>query len=220
LERQVEQYIKGLDAIVADEEEYKDGKDKIVKDANTLVVLALALGLHDEDNKYKAHAPAIMKAAGELAAAADLAAAKKGVAALKDAVDGKLKAEAELQWVPVASLPELMKQVPLINTKLKRYVKPAKFKAKAKDTAGYAAAIAAIAQGTIADVSAVKKPEQVKQWHDFMAIMRDHAGSVNAAIRKGDEPAAAAEMKKLQQSCEDCHAVFHPEAAEKMDKEE
>jgi len=155
-----------------------------------------------------------------LAAAADLAAAKKGVAALHDAVDGQLKAEPELKWVPVASLPELMKQVPLINTKLKRNVKPAKFKSKAKDTAGYTAAIAAIAQATIADTSDVKKPEQVNEWYKLMALMRDHAGAVNAAIHKGDEPAATAEMKKLQQSCEDCHAIFHPEAAEKMDKEE
>ena len=40
--------------------------------------------------------------------------------------------------------------------------------------------------------------------------MRDYAGEVNAAIRKGDRPAADKAMKKLSQSCDDCHAVFHP----------
>ena len=41
--------------------------------------------------------------------------------------------------------------------------------------------------------------------------MRDDAGALNAAIHKGDEPAAAKAMKKLDQSCEDCHAVFKPD---------
>ena len=41
--------------------------------------------------------------------------------------------------------------------------------------------------------------------------MRDDAGAVNAAIHKGDEAAADEAMKKLAQSCDDCHAVFHPE---------
>ena len=90
-----------------------------------------------------------------------------------------------------ASLPELMKEVPMVNTKLKRYIKPEKFKAKAKETAGNTAVLAAIAQGSIADTSATKTPDEVKQWYGFMATMRDHAGSLNAAIHKGDEPAGA-----------------------------
>ena len=54
----------------------------------------------------------------------------------------------------------------------------------------------------------------MKQWYKFSAAMRDDAGAVNAAIHKGDEPAAAKAMKKLAQSCDDCHAVFHPEQVE------
>ena len=118
----------------------------------------------------------------------------------------------ELKWEKVAALPELMKEVPLVNTKLKRYIKPEKFKKKAKDTAGYTAVIAAIAQGSMADTSATKSPDQVTQWYKFSAAMRDNAGALNAAIHKGDQPAAASAMKKLAQSCDDCHAVFHPEA--------
>ena len=105
-----------------------------------------------------------------------------------------------------------MKEVPVINTKLKRYVKGANFKKRAKQTAGYTATIAAIAQGSMPDTSATKSPAQVPQWYGFSAAMRGHAGDVNAAIHKGNEPAAAEAMKKLQQSCDDCHAVFHPEA--------
>ena len=72
----------------------------------------------------------------------------------------------ELKWEKVAALPELMKQVPIINNPLKRNIKPEKFKKKAKDTAGYTAVIAAIAQGSMADLSETKNPEQVKQWQN------------------------------------------------------
>jgi hypothetical protein len=216
---QADQYIKSLTKSVAAEEDYKDDQGKIAKESNTLVIIALALGLHDQESKYKARAGALMKAAQAVAATKDYPSAKKAVAALQDATKGASNADVQLKWEKVASLAELMKQVPLINNKLKRAVKPEKFKKKAKDSAGYTAVIAAIAQGSMANSSETKKPEQVKQWCDLAAAMRDDAGALNAAINKGDEPAAAKAMKKLQQGCEDCHAVFHPEAIEKSKSE-
>ncbi len=175
-------------------------------------MIALCLGMHDEDNQYKARAPALIKAARELAAAADYQSAKKAFDAVKAAAEGKLPTQGELKWEKVASLPDLMKQVPNINTKLKRNIKGAKFKTKAKETAGYTAAIAAIAQGSMADASAAKNPQEIKQWYGFSAQMRDSAGAANAAIHAGNEPAAAEAMQKLAKSCTDCHTVFHPEA--------
>jgi hypothetical protein len=201
-----------LEESTADEAAYKESVDKIAKDSSTLAVIALALGLNDQDSKFKAHAGAIMQAAQQLAATKDLASAKKGVAALKEAVEGKAKSDVTLKWEKVASLPELMKQVPIINTKLKRNLKGNNFKSKAKDTAGYTAVLAAIAQGAMADISAAKNPEQVKQWYDWSAKARDYAGAVNAAIHAGNESAATEAMKKMAQNCDDCHAVFHPGA--------
>ncbi len=209
---QADKYLAELDQTVASEGDYKDGTEKIARDANTLIVVALALGLHDQDSKYKASAGAMVKAAGELAATKDFEAAKKAVAALKDAAEGKGQAGGALKWAKVASLEELMKQVPVINTKLKMNVKGSKFKKKAKETAGYTAALAVIAQGSMADTSATKTADQVKQWREFSAAMRDDAGAVNAAIHNGDQDAADAAMKKLAQSCDDCHDVFHKEA--------
>ena len=176
--------------------------------------------MHDEESKYKAQAGALMKAAQAVAATKDYASAKTAVAALQEAAAGGSKADVELKWEKVASLPELMKQVPLINNKLKRYIKPAKFKEKAKDTAGYTAVIAAIAQGSMANSSETKKPEEVEKWYGFAAAMGDDAGALNAAIHKGNKAAAAKAMKKLQQGCEDCHAVFHVEAIEKSKSSE
>jgi hypothetical protein len=117
-----------------------------------------------------------------------------------------------LKWEKVASLPDLMKHVPSINTKLKGFVKPAKFKAKAKDSAGITAVLAAIAQGSIADTSATKSPEQVKQWQKFCEEMRDAAAAMNKSIHDGDAEATTKNLEKLGKNCEDCHAVFKPEA--------
>lgn len=212
LEMQTDKCVKKLADTIVNETEFEYIKEKIGNEANTLVVIALALGLHDEPNKYKDRAGALMQAAAALAASPDLATAKCRVAAVQEAAGGKLKSDLELRWGRAASLPELMKQVPLINTKLKRYVKGDKFKSKARLTAGYTAVIAAIAQGSMADTSEAKTPEQIKQWFNFSIAMRDSAGALNAAIHKGDVAAGAEAMKKLSQSCNDCHAVFHPEA--------
>jgi hypothetical protein len=210
LANQAELYIKGLDKCVESADEYKDGQEKIAKDANTLIIIALALGLHDQDNKYKAPAGAIIKAAQALAATKDLDSAKKAIADVKAAAEGKRAAAGDLKWEKVASLPELMKQVPVINTKLKLNVK--KLNKKAKEAAGYTAVLAAISQATMADTSVTKNADEVKKWEAFCIASRDDAGAVNAAIRKGDEAAVAKGMDKLLQSCEDCHAVFKPEA--------
>jgi ribosomal protein S20 len=209
LASQADWYIKDLGKIVASEDEYKDGAEKVAKEANTLVIIALCLGLNDQDSKYKESAGALLKAAQELAATKDFAAAQKGVANVKTAAE--TKSDVKLQWEKVASLPELMKQVPVINSKLKLNIKASKFASKAKDTAGYTAVIAAIAQGSMADTSATKGADQVKQWKEFSAALRDNAGAVNAAIHKGDQEAADKAMQKLAQSCDDCHDVFHKE---------
>src|SRR3990172_4942456 len=84
---QIGTYVGRLEESVESEDAFKEAEAKLAKDSNTLILLALAAGLHDEDNKLKAAAPAIMKAAQELAKAKSYAAAKAGVAAVKKALD-------------------------------------------------------------------------------------------------------------------------------------
>jgi hypothetical protein len=220
LSRQADKFIETMKNTVVSLEEFNDSEGKVVRDANTLVVIVLALGLHDQDNKYKAGAGALMKAAQDVAATKDYASAKTAVAALEKVAAAGGKAGADLKWEKTASLPDLMKQIPMVNTKLKQFVKGTSFKKKAKDTAGHSAVIAAIAQGTIADTSATKDAEQVKLWRKFSIAMRDDAGEVNAAIHKGDQPATEKAMTKLNQSCEDCHKVFKPDVIIDEEKEE
>ena len=78
---QVEYYVERLSDAVESEEAYSDSVEKVAKDANTLIVIALALGLHDEDNKHKGVAPLLVKQARELAATKDHASAKAAVGA-------------------------------------------------------------------------------------------------------------------------------------------
>jgi hypothetical protein len=208
---QTDEYIKELDSAVATEQDYKDSEEKVAKQSNTLILIALALGLHDTDNKYQAAAPALFKAAQQLASAKDYASAKAGVAAVKAAVAAN-GAGSALKWEKAASLEQLMKQVPLVNTKLKRYLKGSRFAKSAKDTAGYTAVLATIAQGAMADTSEAKNADQVQQWYQFSAQMRDSAGAVNGAIHAKDREAAEKAMKKLAESCDDCHNVFHKAA--------
>ena len=219
LARQADKYIESLKNTVASKEEYDDSEGKVGRESNTLAVIVLALGLHDKDNKYKDKAPALIRAAKDVAAtegydaATKYAAAKKAVAALGEVAAADGRAGGKLKWEKVASLPDLMKQVPMVNTKLKLCLSKANFKKKAKDSAGYTAVIAAIAQGAIADTSATKNADQVKLWQKFSKAMRDHAGAANAAIHKGDAAATDKAMQKLNQSCEDCHKVFKPDVA-------
>lgn len=218
---QVEYFVKRLEKAVKDKSDYEDSKARIAKDSNTLIVVALALGISDKDNAYKASAAGIVKAAGELAAAKDYAAAKAGVDAVKAAVEAKAGGADKLKWEKAASLRELMEAVPTLNTKLKGSLKKEKrFKKKPEKAAGYAAVIAVIAQGSMANSADTDKPAEAEKWFKYCAEMRDAAGEVGAACVKKDHAAATAALKKLGETCNTCHEVFHEEALEENEEEE
>jgi len=206
---QIEAYVERLEESVQSEAEFKEAEAKLAKDSNTLILLALAAGLHDEDVKYKAAAPGLIKATQELAKAKGFAAAKAGVAAVKKALDSKEGNPAELKWGKSASLPDLMKQVPLINSRLKRNLRGTKLTSKAKDNAGDSTTLAVIAQGSMADTSETKSEDQVAKWFGFCVQMRDAATALNKAVEAKDSKAADKAMSDLNQSCDDCHNVFH-----------
>jgi hypothetical protein len=212
-------YIEALEEAVKDESGFDDAKAKIAKDANTLIIVALALGMHDKDNDLKNAAPAMIKAAQELVAAKDHAAAKAAVESLKAASKGKAAGADKLKWEKVASLPELMQAVPLINTKLKKGTKGSRFEKKLTESAGQSAVLAAIAQGTIANSGDTKKPDKAEEWTKFCVQMRDAAAAVNASIHAKDQKATEAGIEKMTKACDDCHAVFNEEAKATEEKE-
>ena len=215
---QVSDYIKKLETSTATEADYNDLKANVARDADTLAVIALTLGLHDTDNKYKKAAPALIKACQLTSKTKDYAAAKAGIEAIKKAAKDQTGNPANLKWEKVASLKELMEAVPLVHTKLKKYVTPKRLKTKPDVAPGCLSVIAAIAQGAIHNAKDTEKPKEVEEWEKFCFQMRDAATKTHQSITgikdkkkmTADEKKAVKDaMVDLQQSCDDCHGVFH-----------
>lgn len=209
LEAQMDRYLQDLQEAVANEEAFKDAEGRLSEDANTLIVLALALGLHDQPNKYQKAAPALMAAAKELDSAKDFPSAKKAVEALVAAANSQGD-PSSLKWEKVASMSELMKAVPLISNKIRdTFLTASRLQKRGKDYAGYAALLAVLAQGALPNADETEKPTEVEKWQQFCLQMRAAAGELNAAIRANNPEAAKKANAKLRQTCDDCHAVFH-----------
>jgi hypothetical protein len=207
-----------LEECVASEEGFEDYAERLAKDANTMIVISLALGLHDQDSRYKAVAGGMMRAARDMATAEDFAAARTAVGSLKEAIASGSDPATVLGWEKVASLPELMKKVPLINTTLKGRVR--RPERKTEDSRGQCAVLAVIAQGTLANADETIEPEEVEKWQQYSIEMREAAASLNAAYRAMDtEAIRRITIEDLQQSCDRCHAVFAPEQVGAADLE-
>ena len=203
---QVEYYVEELEECVENSEEYEDSVEKIERYSNTLAVIALAVGLHDRGSRLSKAAPVLVKASQQVANAKDYASARSAVSSMKAALTASGN-PATLKWTKVAHLHPLMEQVPLINTRVKRYIR--RFEKGVPYIKGNSAALVAIAQGSMANADETEAPDKVVEWYKYCAQMRDAAGALNKAVHNNDESAAEVAMEALQQSCDDCHAVFH-----------
>ncbi|MGQ9606456.1 MAG: hypothetical protein ACUVTW_09665 [Thermogutta sp.] len=209
----VDSYIERIGEALADANEFADLQSRVVKDAETVSVLALVLGLHDEDNSYKAAASELIKTSQAVAQASDYAAAKAAFEKLQAAKTAK--GGAVTGWIRVASLKALMEQVPLVNSRLKRNLR--RFDRQAEGIAVDAAVLAAIAQGSMANLDETIQPSNSEKWFAFCEQMRDAAAAVNKAARAKDEASAVTAERALAKSCDDCHAIFHPEGVGKTE---
>ncbi len=209
---QVEYYQKRLAAAVSKDELKTNEQKRMAKDAHTLTVLLLAIGMHDEDNPLKASAPKLLPLSQKLAALTkDQAAAKVAFEELSAAIRSKATGGAPLKWEKVASLHDLMEQVPNINNRLRSSLRKRKFEKDQEKSAGYSAALAVIAQASMADLEAVTEPGQEADWYKYCIEMRDSSGEINKAIHAQEYDAATKAMKRLQKSCDDCHEAFRVE---------
>lgn len=209
---QVNEYLADFGPALESADEFDSKAQRLKKDAHTLVVIALALGLHDTDHELKPHCAQLVKAARQLAEAEDYDSAVAAHKAVQAAVAGSGSADApELKWEPVASLGQLMKQVTFINNRLRRGTSGRRFADRAEENARAAAVLAVIGQAAMPETKDVKDPAELDKWYQYCADMRDAAGEVNARIKANDPDGTAEAMKKLEKSCNDCHAVFRPD---------
>jgi cytochrome c556 len=203
-------YQNRLKETVGAEADYDEAKQtRIIRDANTVAVVAQHLGMHDTDNAVKKSAGGIIKAAQAMTTATDHKSVSAAYADLEKAMAGGSGDEAK--WGKVAAMGQLMKQVNVINPALKRGLQPARIKSQAKTTAGHTATLAAIANSLLFDTHEVKNEADLPSWYEYAAEFRTSAYELNAAIKSGETAKVSSALTRMNRSCDTCHKKFHQE---------
>jgi len=207
LREQLDQYIQQLERDLSDEAQYNDDvRSRVEKDANTVIVLAQALGAYDEPIPEKQQALALVTAARELVdSASDFATAREALDKVKEARQATGEPTA---WEPVADLPLLMKQVPVVNNSLRLGVNSRRFERSAERSAGHATTLAAIAHASSLDMSYCAGEEDEKLWREICIQMRDASAEVRKAIDAKDQAKAQEALAKVVETCDACHHRF------------
>jgi cytochrome c556 len=185
-------------------------QSRVAKDASVLIVLFMALGLHDEESAVKAAAPRLVELSEELVTSAtDQDKAKAVYQELTAAMNGGASGGRPLSWEKRAQLGLLMKQVTTIHSRLKRNTRGESSLASRKEEAGgQAALLAAIGQAALVDTHEVKEPDMLDEWYKYASEMRAAAGAVGKAIAQDDFAAVQASMERLTTNCDGCHEAF------------
>jgi hypothetical protein len=223
---QIDEYVEKLGKTLEELDgtvNYKNDGDFVVRDANALALVSLAVGKSEADSKYKKAAPNIIKAATELASATQYDAAKKAYNALKTSLTSEGDPSV-LEWTKTAELQPLMKAVPNLSSTLTRLTNTEKkLKTQLKKPErifGAFAALAVIPQGSIANVKDTSKPDAVTEWKKECEQFRDAAIKANVAVHsfaeeKIDYKTYWAAFKEMTEACDKCHKEFYPSAVGK-----
>ena len=210
---------------------YEEDAAIVVRDVSALAAIALAVGLAEEDSKYKASASHIIVAARALAAAKTLEDGNKALAALQASLTDT-SAGQPLAWTDkVADLSPLMKALPNLSSAVNRLTNAenrfntvaaganARTQLARQQVLGHLAALAAISQGSIPNVGQTEKPDAVAEWKKYCEDFRDAAIKVNAAAHQFVDSIGTANytaydtaFKAMAASCDDCHRTFYPNA--------
>lgn len=223
LASQIPVYIERLEKTVDDLDgspRFVDDADVLFRDANTLAMIALALGLSEENNQYKKSAPAIVQAALQLEKVKNVDQANEAVAALKKTLTPEGAAGMKttpLRWdAKIGSLGPMMKAVPNINTLVKRNLRTEPMlKRGVKRVSSGAAVLAVIGQGSLPIAAETIKPTAVRQWKEQCEIFRDASLGLNKAARDYEAGKATfADVQNayetLSDTCDMCHKIFYP----------
>jgi len=205
---QIELYVNHIETDLEDEAEYTEyHQDRIAKSANTLLALAQVLANHDDESPRKAMAGKLVTAAREVTRnTREFAATRDASVQLRAALQSE--SDEKVSWDPVADLPELMKQVPVVNNRLRSGVNGSRFSRLLDQNAGHAATLAAIAQASLFDTNYCIDEEGEALWKEICAEMRDAAAATGAAVRRKDQEAAQAGLARLVETCDRCHHAF------------
>ncbi len=206
---QIKSYVDKISGDVSDEKAYGDDqRGRIEKDASTVAVLALMLGMHDEETKLKKSAYQLIELAIELVDQVDeYSEAKEAYSELKAALDEAEEGD-DTSWEPAADLALLMQQVPIVNNSLRRGVTSRRFERSAPATAGHAVTLASLAQASLLDTAYCGDEDDEKEWCRICVEMREACAEVYRAVLKKDQEAAKKHMEKIVTTCDECHEKF------------
>jgi hypothetical protein len=205
---QIELYVKQVESDLEQEADYGgDEQDRVVKSANTLIALAQLLANHDEESPRKQSAAAVVSAAKRVARnAEDFQQAKEAARQLRQSLESQ--EGGNVAWEPIADLQELMKQVPIVNNRLRLGVTGSRFARLTNQTAGHATTLAAMAQASLFDTDYCLDEEGEMLWRQICADMRDAAAATAVAVRRQDQAAAREGLARLVETCDRCHHAF------------
>ncbi len=208
---QIELLAQNLANATVDAATFAGAAEQMAREAHLVATLAQAVGLSDAEHAWKPRAPGVVAAAQQLAAATDVAAAQAALARLQAALAMPVAQAPPLTWQGVAPLADLMRQVEVLQGKLTRGVKGPRFARTAAAAIAPAATVAVVGQAATLNTDYASDEVQQAQWATWAAAMRDSAGALRGALVASDQPTAEAALARLEQSCRDCHQVFHPE---------
>lgn len=211
LETQLGEFIEQTEEALGDESEYAEEQQQTVaRNAASIAALGLVLGMHDEESRLRPAGEALIAAGEKLAAAAgEHPDAKAALEEVKKLVESPPAAgEGKLQWRPAGDLAQHMKQVPIVNNSLRLGVTGRRFERTVDRNAALAAALAALAQVSMADTTYCSDEESESEWRSLCAQMRDASADVLTAVRKKDQAAATKSLDAIVVTCDACHHKF------------
>ncbi|MCA9103296.1 MAG: cytochrome c [Planctomycetales bacterium] len=194
---------------VATEKSYDAATARVEKDAATLAALAVAVGLHDQDNALKSAAPALLHAARKLAECDNQADASAAFAEVEAALKSGAGEQDDPSWdEPAAAIQSLMKQVTYLNTQVRRSIRSGKIR-RPESVASSATVLAVLGQAIVCDGDDwASDDEQLAAWETMAAEMRGAAVALRDAALANDGAAADAAKDRVEQSCKTCHDAF------------
>ena len=194
--------------------DFQDAAGNLMRVANVLILLAMAIGQSDEPGKMKPAAALMVRDGKAILAAADSDAAAAAVKAMQSDLNGS-SAE-PVVWENAVQLSPLMaKVVPSLTTEIKRLSKNEKTLLRAGNVdkvAGDAAALAVVAAGSRLSVSETSAPGQEALWKDCCDHFCAASLKVNETARALENGGAFADysaaLKELEGTCTVCHDKF------------
>ncbi len=208
---QLKAFMKAIGKDLSDKEDFgEDQHNRIALNGQTIAVLALTLGMHDEKNDVKSNAGEVFDAAIELADNAEsFDDASKSYQKLEETLETKDSSERELSWDESVDIAALMKQVPIVNKSVRRGVDDERrFERTAKKTAQKVVTLAAIAHVSMMNTDYCGDEDDEKEWKKICADMRDACTDVYKALMAKDQKKAQAGNDRVVETCDACHHKF------------